>query len=100
LKIRVRGTQERINPVSIILKGKNCLGTRTIWNSNGVLEQIKFGFRGITVPIILSCLTFLYYSSVYYSIYVNIFLCSACKIIVPSQNYWKIIFLYWKILSL
>ena len=49
MKIRVRGTQERINPVSFILKGKNCLGTRTIWNSNGVLERIKFGFQGITV---------------------------------------------------
>ena len=33
MKIRVRGTQERINPVSIILKAKNCLGTRTgFWN--------------------------------------------------------------------
>jgi hypothetical protein len=49
LKIRFRGTQERINPVSIILKGKNCLETRTIWNSNGVLERIKFGFQGITI---------------------------------------------------
>jgi len=51
LKFRVRGTQERINPVSIILKGKNRLRTRTIWNSNGVLEWIKFGFQGITVHI-------------------------------------------------
>jgi len=33
LKIRVRGTQKPINPASIVLKGKNCLGTRTgFWN--------------------------------------------------------------------
>jgi len=29
-----------------------------IWNSNGVLERIKFGFRGITVDALISQIYF------------------------------------------